>query len=149
MAARESPKFSVGVRFSRGVPVKEGCRSWSNGAHSKRDGLATGAGVRISSLPPVILAVAQLEQERRATNAEARGSNPFSEARFTEMWPSGRRRRPAKTEALDNDVRWFQPSPPPINASLAQPVERPPYKREVGGSIPTRTHQDVIASFAV
>lgn len=108
MAARESPKLSAGVRFSRGVPgslwKRAGVRS--NGAASKADGpqghrgsnpLASArqmgsrqdrnapdsesghAQVRFLPPPLVFLALAQME-EHRSTKPEVAGSIPAGEA---------------------------------------------------------------------
>lgn len=43
-----------------------------------------------------------------ASMQEADG--PSTLTRILEMWPRGRRRCPAKTEALPNNVRWFESS---------------------------------------
>ncbi len=59
----------------------EGCRSWSNGAASKADGPKGRERSNRSPSAIINLAVAQME-ERRATNAEAMGSNPIGEAKF-------------------------------------------------------------------
>ena len=97
-------------------------------------------GVRLPSARPVTGCKSAARQP--ASDAGSRWFESIHPDQFSEMWPSGRRRRPAKTEASHKRrplVR-IQPSPP-RNASLAQLVEHPPYKRDVGGSNPTRTHQ--------
>lgn len=138
-----SPKPTGKVRFLGWSPNMEVCRSPAKRACLENSAAAGPRAFESLRFRHNKLDVAQLE-ERPATNGEAKGSNPFFEARTRSNWRCG---RAAEGAFLLRKKRWPTPaldgSNPSISANtmsfafLAQLVEQCPYKAKVGGSIPS------------